>query len=231
MIRLFSLPIVLDSCIYINQERISRRHIIPNGVRFYLNKENIILIQQAQANKHKIKLPPRLLADFRYYILVERQSYIQSEITFSTYYQQNTQEIAKVKSTISLEGKIYQQICHDGGKNPQLLLVIVNAHYWLIGQMFSQLPLKRSSFSKWLPWYISLGLTILIAPVFFYLPNFSFIIKLIIIILLVLFLKECSQRFWIGYLRRWILSQLLFGIFSYRSKNRKVGFDLLAMFS
>ena len=107
MIRLFSLPIVLDSCIYINQERISRRHIIPNGVRFYLNKENIILIQQAQANKHKIKLPPRLLADFRYYILVERQNYIQSEITFSTYYQQNTQEIAKVKSTISLEGKIH----------------------------------------------------------------------------------------------------------------------------
>ena len=222
---------MLDSCIYINQERVSRRHIIPNGVRFYLNQDYLREIKQAQTKRLEIKLSPYLLADFRYYILVERQSHIPSEITFSTYYQQDTHEIAKVKSTISVEGKICQQICHDDWKNSQLLQVIINAHYWLIEQMFNQLPLEKKDASKWLSWYIALILTILVAPFIFYLFNTGILLKLLTILLFLLLWQELSKSFLIVYLRRWILFQLLFGIFSYRSKNRKIGFDLLAIFS
>ena len=220
---------MLDSCIYINQERISRRQFIPNGVCFYINQEDINQIEQAQAKQLKIQLSPHLLADFRYYILVERQNYLQSEITFSTYYQQDPQDIAKVQSTISLEGKVHQQICHDAWKNPQLLRGIVSAHYWLIGQMFNQLPLRGKNYSKWLPLCISLILTLVLALLVFYLLKANFIIKLLVILLLFFFLKEWSRRFLIFYLRRWILEQLLFGIFSYQSRNRKIGFDLLTL--
>ncbi|MGK7935549.1 MAG: hypothetical protein AB4206_07065 [Xenococcaceae cyanobacterium] len=222
---------MLDSCIYINQERISPRRIIPNGVRFYLNQDYLREIKQAQAKKLKIQLSPYTLADFRYYILVERQSNIPSEITFSTYYQQDTQEIAKIKSTISVEGKVCQYICHDDWKNHQLLQTIINAHYWLIEQMFNQLPLEKKKHSKWLSWYIALILTILVSPFILFLLDLSNVVKLLTILLLLLLWQELTKSFLIVYLRRWILSQLLFGVFSYRSKNRKIGFDLLAIFS
>ena len=222
---------MLDSCIHINRERINRRHIIPNGVHFYLNQDHLREIRQAQTKRLKIQLSPYLLADFRYYILLERQSHIPSAITFSTYYQYDTHEIAKVKSIISVEGKVCQQICHDEWKNSQLLQKIVNAHYWLIGQMFSQLPLEKKDASKRLSWYIALILTIVVAPLVFYFLNASILVKLLTVFLLLLIWQELSKIFFITYLRRWILFQLLFGIFSYNSKNRKIGFDLLAMFS
>lgn len=222
---------MLDSFVYINQERVSRRKFIPNGVRFYLNPEDINQIEQAQVRQLDVTLSPDVLADFRYYVLVERQNYLQSEIIFSTYYQQDTQEIAKIQSKISLEGKIEQQICHDIGKNPQVLQGIIYAHYWLIGQMLNQLPLRGNSYRKWLPLCTALIFTILLTPLIFYFLKTTYTIKLLLIILLFLFFKEWSKRFLISRLRHWILGQLLFGIFSYQSKNRKIGFDLLTIFS
>ena len=222
---------MLDSCIHINQERISRKHIIPNGVRFYLTKNYLREIKQAQIQKLDIELSPALLADFRYYILVERQSYVPSEITFSTYYQQDTQEIATVKSTISVEGKICQHICHDNWKNSQVLQRIVTAHYWLIEQMLSQLPLEKKNHSKRLPWYIALILTILITPLVFYLLNSSILVYLLVVLFLLFLFYQLSKSFLIAYLRRCILFHLLFGFFSYRAKNRQIGFELLAIFS
>lgn len=222
---------MLNSCIYINREQISRRHIIPNGVRFYLNQDYLREIKQARTEKLKIQLSPYLLADFRYYILVERQRYIPSEITFSTYYQHNEQEVAKIKSTISVEGKVNQQICHNDWNNSQLLQEITNAHHWLIQEMLSQLPLEKKDYSKWLSWYIGLIITVLITPLIFLLLNLSNLTELLLILLLLLLFQQLSKSFLIRYLRRWILSQLLFGVFSYRSKDRKIGFDLLALFS
>lgn len=221
---------MLSSCIYINREQISRRHIIPNGVRFYLNQDYLREIKQAQTQKVQISLSAYLLADFRYYILIERQSHISSDITFSTYYQQDDQEIAKIKSTISVEGKIKQQICHNDWQDSQLLKEITNAHHWLIQEMLSQLPLEKKGYSKWLSWGIALIITVLAVPLVLLL-NVSDLFKILLIIILFFLSQQLSKSFLIAYLRNWILSQLLFGVFSYRSKDRKVGFDLLALFS
>ena len=222
---------MLNSCIHINQERISRRHIIPNGVRFYLNQDYLREIKQAQAQRLNIELSPELLADFRYYVLIERQRYIPSDITFSTYYQQDTHEIAKIQSTISVEGKIQQQICHNDWTNAQLLRKIVNAHYWLIGQMLNQLPMEKKAYTKQLPWYIALVITILLAPLLLYLVNSGIVIDLFAVFLLLLLMHQLSKKFLINYLRQYILFQLLFGFFSRRSQHRKLGFALLAIFS
>ncbi|MGK7949175.1 MAG: hypothetical protein AB4368_10330 [Xenococcaceae cyanobacterium] len=222
---------MLSSCIYINREQISRRHIVPNGVRFYLNPDYLQEIKQAKVKKLKITLSPYLLADFRYYVLIERHSHIPSDINFSTYYQQNDREITKIKSTISVEGKIAQQICHDDWQDCQLLQEITDAHHWLIEEMMSQLPLEKKNDSQWLSWCIALVLTILVTPLFVLLLEVNNFFELLIIILLFLIFQKLSKNFIIAYLRSWILSQLLFGIFSYRSKERKFGFDLLTLFS
>lgn len=227
---LFRSIIVLSSCIYISREQISRRHIVPNGVRFYLNQDYLHEIKQAQTEKTKITLSPYLLADFRYYILIERHSHIPSDINFSTYYEHNEQEIAKIKSTISVEGKVVQQICHDEWQDYKLLQEITNAHHWLIQEMLSQLPLEKNN-NKWLSWVIALVITILITPIILLSIEAIDLFELILIICLFLILQKISKIFIIAYLRNWILSQLLFGVFSYRSKDRKIGFDLLSLFS
>ena len=97
--------------------------------------------------------------------------------------------------------------------------------------MLSQLPLEKNNNELWLSWGIALVITVLITPIILLAIETINLFELILVICLFLIIQKISKNFLIAYLRNWILSQLLFGIFSYRSKDRKVGFDLLALFS
>lgn len=220
---------MLCECIHIDQKRLTRRRFIPQRVSFHLNQDNLKQIQIARANNQQLLLSPTLLADFRYYVLLNRYDCLHSGLTFCTYYQEREQEIALVQSVISLEGKIEQQIRRDRLENPHWLDTITSIHYWSIAQMFDQLPLKPNNYSNWLFW--GLTLLILIAIAFFSCQLLGIFHPLLLLALIVAswLIKECSKNLLLPYLRAWILRQLLFGIFSYRSGMRKIGFELLSL--
>ncbi len=228
---------MLCECIHIEQKRFTRQRSIPQRISFHFNKDNLKQIQEARAKNQSLLLYPTLLADFRYYILLNQCDYFQSGLTFCTYYQEREQEIAVVQSVVSLEGKIEQQIrrgavvpaTQDPSDNPYWLDTIIDIHYWAIAQMFEQSPLKPKNYSNWLFW--GLALPLLMAIAFFccqLLGIFHPILLLILIVAIWLF-QAGSKHLLLPHLRTWILCQLLFGIFSHSSKRRQIGFELLSL--
>lgn len=227
---------MLCEFIHIEQKRFTHRRFIPHRISFHFNKDNLKAFQQARANNQSLLLSPTLLADFRYYILLNQYDYFQSGLTFCTYYQEREQEIAVLQSVISLEGKIEQQIrrgaaapaTRDDLDNPYWLYTITSLHYWAIAQMFEQLPLQPRNYSNWLFWVLALLIGMAIALFSFQLLGIFHPILLLLLIVASWLLQTGSKNLLLPYLRIWILRQLLFGIFSYPSERRKIGFQLLS---
>lgn len=227
---------MLCECIHIEQKRLNRRQFIPQRISFNFNKDTLKQIQEARAKNQLLLLSPALLADFRYYILLNQYDYFRSELTFCTYYQEREQKTAVVQSIISLEGKIEQQIrrgavvsaMQDYSDNFYWLDTIISIHYWAIAQMFEQLPLQ-SKYSNWLFWV--LGLLIIMAIAFFSFQLLGFFQPILLLALIIVgwFFQTCSKNLLLPHLRIWILRQLLFGIFAYPSERRKIGFELLSL--
>ncbi|MBE9166302.1 hypothetical protein IQ238_01715 [Pleurocapsales cyanobacterium LEGE 06147] len=220
---------MLCECIHIDRKRLNRHRFIPQRISFHFNKDNLKEFQEARAKNQQLLLSPALLADFRYYVLLNQYNYFQSGLTFCTYYQEREQEIAIVQSVISLEGKIEQQIRRDRLDNSCWLNSIISIHYWSLAQMFDQLPLQPTNYSDWLFWGLALPIIIAIAFFSFQLLDIFPPILLLALIVVSWLFQKCSKNLLLPYLRTWILRQLLFGIFSYPSGRRKIGFELLSL--
>jgi hypothetical protein len=227
---------MLCQYIHIEQKRFTRRQFVPQRISFYLNQENLKQFQQAIAKKQQLLLSPTLLADFRYYILLNQYNHFSSGLTFCTYYQEQKQEIAVVQSVISLE-RIEQQIRRDAVTSakrdpldePYWLPTIISIHYWAIAQMFAQSPLKPKNYGTWLVWVIALLIIVAIAFFSFQLLGFFHPILLLAFILVSWSFQTCGKNLLIPHLRNWILEQLVRGIFAYSSERRKIGFKLLSL--
>ena len=224
-----------NSCIQIEEARISRRVTIPHRVYFKLTPKVISQIENLRDRKQKVELEPETLANLRYYALLnsglhERQKniYHQSSLTFcSCFKSHNSPQTTVIRSVINLKGQISQEIQQDLWQNPQLLFGVIDIHYWLIEEILRQLPLpthNNTSLAIWVCWIpLAIALTILL----WFLIPLSFLFKITIIIVSLLLLKiylNCLIR---KKIRFWLLKQLSNGIFSQKNSYRKIGFSLL----
>ncbi|MGK7878248.1 MAG: hypothetical protein AB4426_34575 [Xenococcaceae cyanobacterium] len=225
-----SRPLVLESCIEITRENITRKRVVFHGVCFHLNQDSLRKVEQAKENNCQLNLAPLLLADWRYYALVDRQSLLQSGLTFCTYYQQDDSEEAMMRSVISLDGNIIHQISSDCLKNSEFSRQITSAHYWLIEQLLLKLRLEVQGWLNWLSW--SLSLLILAAVLLLNLEQLTPINPIMLLALLLMcWLLQWGIKRLLGWLlpllRRWLLRELLFGLFSRRQRTRKIVWDIL----
>lgn len=224
---------LIDSCIHIDEERVSRRRIAPRRVRFELNREILAQIEQAQKSDAQILLSANKLTNLRYYALLALHFKERSPLLFSTNfsggYSQNQQSVTVVRSVIDLEGKIAQQIQRDLWQNPQLLPSVIKAHHWLIGQIIAQLPLETKNYSQkqklsWALWLVTAFVATLF--IWYFLPV-NYLIKLLVTFLVFGILKIAAKNLITAQLRRLILRQLLSGFFTNRVDRRRIGFKLL----
>ena len=212
--------LIADSLINFKKEQIDF-----NFTHSDLNK----IIYQKWALKN-LKFSPELLADLRYYCLCQNSNALDFQLIFTTYYLEQQQKIAVIRSIISLQGKISQQISSNFLKNPQLLNDLIISHYWLINQLCDRLPLKYNSKTSLITWGLALIIVLIIAPLLFYFVATSWLIKLIILMglfCLLLFLISAILK---KYLASFILQQLLFGFLAKNVANRRLGFMLLRYF-
>ncbi|BAZ45737.1 hypothetical protein NIES4102_27630 [Chondrocystis sp. NIES-4102] len=157
---------ILNSCIEINESHIHRRLTIPNQIVFRLNADLLQQIESLKAKDQQFQLEAAKLANLRYYTLINSPLEIQSNaanywqskftsierssLSFSTNYLLSEQQyLTVIRSSISLEGYIAQQIQQNLWDNPQLCQRLLNAHYWLMEQILRQLPLKTSNNLFW----------------------------------------------------------------------------------
>ena len=216
---------LLDSWLQIDEQRVSRKYIVPYRVRFELNRLNLAELQQLKTNNFSVTISASKLINLRYYVWLAHQNLEELPLIFLTNYVQNEQNI----SIISFEGKISQQIPQSVCYNSLLIDQILPIHQWLIEQIIKQLTWKTQNYSLLIAVILSLIITaglIFIVEIILFLP---ILIKLLTAVGL-----EIGLTYFIHYLlshqvKAWIEQQLRFGLLSSQIRRRKIGLKLLSI--
>ncbi|MFW6358100.1 MAG: hypothetical protein ACOC0N_02620 [Chroococcales cyanobacterium] len=225
--------LVLESCVEVIKEKVTSRRVEYHGVRFLLDKDALLKIEQAKATRQKLEISDNLLSDFRYYVFFSPQAHLQSGFTFLTYYSEPNSSEILIRSVISLDGEVIQQVRGDCLKDPQFALKITSAHYWLIDQLLGQLRRRKSLL--WVEIVAAiLSVIIVFLSVLLNLDTFFALHPLIRYfgaLLMALFL-QLGLKYLILFLlptfSMILLRQLFFGRFSHRERNRKMALKILA---
>jgi hypothetical protein len=220
---------LIDSLIRIQKKQIALGIKIPTEINFYLTDRDLAKVIWQINHSTKLNLSPELLADLRYYSLLQNPITTDFSLTFTTYYVQQ-QKIAVIKSIISLQGKVSQQVCSRFLDNSLLLNDLVVSHYWLITQICDRLSLKYNNKSFLLAWSLSLIIALMFATFCFYLLSFNWAIELIIVLAIFCLFYFLINLIIKKYLSTFILQQLLFGFFSKNASRKRLGFMFLRYF-
>jgi hypothetical protein len=226
---------VLNSCIQIKSTKISRTVTIPHQICFRLDAQILEQISQLQVYQAKLALSETNLANLRHYALLNLSSqqhspFTQSCLSFATEYAEsaNQDSISLFRSVINLEGKISQQIAQELAHNPPLLREISQAHYWLVAEILSQLPLTSKA---WYSWLLASGLaiaTMMINILIWYLISMNYLPKLIICLSIFLLFTSVAKTLITRQLKSWIIYHLLQGILAKSTLRRKLGLNFLS---
>lgn len=230
-----SLNEVVNSCIQIKLTRISSKVTIPDQVCFCLDAKLLEQIAQNHPNQTKLVLSATNLANLRHYALLNlscspRSTLAQSCLTFSTEYLFDNDQVSTIlfRSVIDLEGRISQQIKQELIHNSPLLNQISQAHYWLVGEILSQLPFKSKAWYYWLLSGLMAIAIITINILIWYLMPLNYLAKLLICLGIFLFGKSILSILITHQLKSWIIYHLLDGILSKSVVQRQIGLKVLS---
>ena len=227
---------LIDSLITVRQQQLSPKIAIPTRINFNFTESSLEQINRQRKNWQRLQLSPPLLADIRYYSLL--QSANSNSLTFISYYVERHQKIAVIKTVISVRGKISQQLCRSFLTNPRLLKDLVINHYWLIEEVCDlalgetlrdRVSWQYQNKSFLLALVIALIISFVIALIF-YATAVNLPIALIILIVFFGLLYWSVKLILNKYLTSFILQQLLFGFFSKNTARKRLGMMLLRRF-
>jgi hypothetical protein len=219
----------LEQYIKINQERITRRRVVFHSIRFNLNKDILEKIQHAQETGDHLCLSRELLADLRYYALIDPENHFQSGLTFYTYYWRGDSEESLMRSVILTDGEIFHQIQSDCLERPNFCRKITAAHYWLIEQILSQLRLHIFVRLSLLSWGLSLLIVVVVMPFLLMLIPVNFLILLVTVVVLWLLQLVIKGLLYLFFptISRWAVRQVLSGLLSHKLRPKKIAQEIL----
>lgn len=224
----------LEPYIQFEQERITRSRVVCYSIRFNLDQDVLQTIQYAQELDRRLDLSPQFLADLRYWTLIDPENHLKSDLTFYTYYQREGFSEALMRSVISLDGEVLQQIKSNCLENPDFCRQIASAHYWLINQLVCHLRLGALINVKRLAWVVSWIIAVAIAV-----PFIPLLIEinpwlLLALVLMVWLLQRGLQNLLLSRsssFTRWTWRRLLSGLLSHNSLEHKIAKGMLARLS
>lgn len=199
----FTKAIDLDKQIEVVEETDSQGLVLFRFVAFRLEKDSVNKILKARSQGEKLYLKGDLLENLRTCALSEGHhqsgsNRLQSGMTFCTYYQRKgdakLSDRILMRSVISLDGDIINQVRKECLNNPQKSLAIATAHHWLIAQITRQIGVKSVSYKHlhqkmWIiaiaiavvalilalaniiPWWLSLAIAIVAAAIAWFVPR------------------------------------------------------------
>jgi len=140
-------------------------------ILFNLDQQLLDGILQAKAEKLRLEISEGLLTELRSYALVDGESRLQSGLTFCTAYRfelgrkrvPSAAEEIILRSVISLDGEIINQIRRDSLQDGTWCLAIATAHHWLISQLLYQLRIQAREVPHRVAWGLALFIVALIA--------------------------------------------------------------------
>lgn len=235
---------VLNSCIQIEETRISRNANVPQRIYFRLDSHLLGQIEQIKQNNHRLTLSPANLANLRYYLLLNSLeltdsmhhrgshswlTFGRSPLIFSTNYLfgDRQQPLTLFRSIIDFDGKISQQIQQELSQNPQLLDRIAQVHYWLILSIFAQLPLKTTNKGSWLSLCCYWLATIIICLTVRYFWATNYLLWLAIGFSVFWLFNISWRKIVIKQLKTLIIYQMIAGFLATSVRKRQIGFKML----
>lgn len=223
----------LEGYITMERERISPSRILFHGIRFNLDKDVLLQIQYAQETSRRLEISPELLADLRHYSLIDGENPFQSGLTFCTYYGSGKSKEALIRTVISLDGDIMQQIKGDCLESPHFCRQIAASHYWLIEQLLTQLRIgslvRLNLVLTILSWTIALFLMAAMVMLFrseFINYPWMFLLAMVMMWLLQVGL-QLLLRLFLPSIRRWTVRRILLGFLSYKPGDKGMAQQIL----
>lgn len=221
----------VESLIKVQKEQVAPGITVPTQVNFYFTPSSLETIISQKKSFQRLNLSPELLADLRYYSLRQNRNSVDFTLVFTTYYTDRQQSIAVIKSTISLDGRVSQQVCRSFFQDVYLLKNLVASHYWLIGQLCDSLTIKYRNKISLLALVLSLIIFLILVLLIVYFISFPLIVKLVILILILFFLYWTLKLILNKYFANFMLQQLLFGFSSKNTARRRFAIKLLSYFA
>jgi hypothetical protein len=214
----------LEPYIKFEKERISRRQVVFHSIRFNLDKDILLKIQEAKTRGLRLYISRQLLADLREYALIS------SGLTFSTYYLRGGAQEALMRSVIVADGDIFNQIRSDCLERPNFCNQVASAHYWIISQLLVQLRLGAFLKLKLLTWLLTLLIvSLVLIPLIILLVrvNLWLLLPLLIGALIV---AVVLQRLLLPIVHNLLFRQMLSGLLSRQPFSKKLAKGVLARF-
>jgi hypothetical protein len=231
--------IVLNSFFEIIEEKINEKNSIIQGISFHFNSVSLIKILNAKEQNIPLKISESLLNKIRYYCLIDQHLLcnLQSNLNFISYFDAIDKNKPLFKTTISLDGNIFNQICDRCLENEDLTLSLTTAHYWLIEEILAQLKpqFNRKKVKQWtniVAWIFAL--IIVIISILFNLTHFKNYLLLWIAPVIVACLLQWSIQELLWYnlssIRRWLLKNTLYGLFSRKRSRQNKALNIFTNF-
>ncbi len=223
----------LEPYIQFEQERITRSRFVFHGIRFHLDQEILQSIQEAQSSGYSLYISRKLLTNLLDYALIDRENRLQTGLTFCTYYAWNGSPEPLMRSVISTDGEILQQIKSDCLEHPEFCRQIASAHYWMINQLLGKLRLRQvlklNQFAWGLSWVIAVVIVAIALPVMLMLVQVKpwMLIVLVLALWLLQQLLQSLLRRLLPVLGRWVLRQLLPALLSRKPLEKKIATGIL----
>ena len=236
--RIITASINLDNKIQVEEVKNEQGLILFRFIRFNLDKTTVKAILGAKARGESLEISKSLLTQLRYFALSDGENRqganrFQSGLTFCTYYykpEELQSENIVMRSVISLDGDIINQIQREALETPKKCLAIANSHYWLINQLLNQLRITSILWVNWVSWGISLLLVAaMVIPYAGRLMQVNLLTLLIPLLMSWLFQQGIKRilRFTSASMGSWALRQLLLRFLSPKPLEKKIAKFLL----
>ncbi|MEM6612952.1 MAG: hypothetical protein AAF652_11995, partial [Cyanobacteria bacterium P01_C01_bin.72] len=215
----------------------------PWQVCFCLDAQATQEIEQIIASQSRLVLSPTNLANLRHYALLhlsleqapsrslkQQWAASQSSLTFSTQYSSEAQNSTTLlRSTIDFQGAISQQVQQQLVDDPALLNSLSQAHYWLISEIITQLPLKSATWYSWLIPVVWAMVTLVMSILLGYLLPVSYFLKAVVCVGILCLSKAIYQTVIAKKFKSWVIQQLIDGFLAQDALKRQLGLKLLSL--
>lgn len=180
------------------------------GINFHCNAQILDKIQLAKQRGDRLHFSKQLRTNLRCCALLGTSSYLQSGLSICTYYQQDDYAEPVMKSLISADGDVINQIsgdCLSHELRPQL----TTAHYWFLQQITRQLAWKRTLIIDLIAW--SIAILLIVALILSYPQGIITNIVALVMAVIIIWILQKFFKFLLSFnakaIDRWAIAKFL----------------------
>ncbi|WP_024545736.1 hypothetical protein [Picosynechococcus sp. NKBG15041c] len=221
------MTIPADSYVRLDLEPLTPQLTLCHGVIFSLDHGGLLTLLQAKSQGQNLSFTDTFCQTWRAHVLLREHNLPQCSLSFVLRYE----GVDVTKILLGLDGDILHQVAQDLLLSPSLYYQLAEVQAWLMAQLWAQLPWQGQG--RWLgklAWLLAIALVLISVAISWATISAQ---PLLILPILVVFglLGWGLQRLLLKQLRlplrRWLLTQVLWGHLARSDRLRHWGLHLL----